>query len=80
MEICNDIATVCVPGKWINISYISDIYITNLQGNNTGLQKRWAGVMDGGIDLSVKIFVQGENSKLVLEAEDTPGLFFIGGK
>ena len=36
--------------------------------------------MDGGIDLAIKVFVQGENSKLVLEAEDTPGLFFIGGK
>ena len=36
--------------------------------------------MDGGIDLAVRIFVQGGNSELLLEAEDTPGLFFIGGK
>ena len=36
--------------------------------------------MDGGIDLAIKLFVQGENSDLVLEAEDTLGLFFIGGK
>ena len=36
--------------------------------------------MDGIIDLTIQIFVQGEISKLVLEAEETPGLFFIGGK
>ena len=36
--------------------------------------------MDGNIDLATQIFVQGEISKLVLEAEEPPGLFFIGGK
>jgi len=35
--------------------------------------------MDGSIDLTVQLFVQGESSKLVLEAEETPGLYFIGG-
>ena len=37
--------------------------------------------MDGGIDLAVKIFVQGRIQNLiVLEVEDTPCLFFIGDK
>ena len=36
--------------------------------------------MDGSIDLTIQVFVQGENSVLVLDAEETPGLFFIGGK
>ena len=36
--------------------------------------------MDGNINLTAQVFVQGEISKLVLEAEKTPGLFFIGGK
>ena len=36
--------------------------------------------MDGNVDLAAQVFVQGEISKLVLEAEETPGLFFIGGK
>ena len=36
--------------------------------------------MDGSIDLTVQVFVQGDNSILVLEAEETPGLFFIRGK
>lgn len=53
--------------------------IIHLQAYNTGLQRRWVGAMDGNIDLTMQLFVQGENSKLVLEAEDTPGLFFIGG-
>ena len=53
--------------------------IIDLQAYNTGLQRRWVGVMDGNIDLTMQLFVQGESSKLVLEAEETPGLFFIGG-
>lgn len=36
--------------------------------------------MDGNIDLTVQVFVQGESSSVVLEAEETPGLFFIGGE
>ena len=36
--------------------------------------------MDGNIDLTIQIFVQGKISRLVLEAEETPGLFFIGGE
>lgn len=78
MEICNDI---CFPGKWINISYISDIYITNLQVYNTGLQERWAGVMDGAlIQLSRYLYKGRIRNLIVLEVEDTPCLFLIGGK
>ena len=36
--------------------------------------------MDGTIDLTVDVFVQGENSNLLLEVEETLGLIFIGGK
>ena len=36
--------------------------------------------MDGSIDLTVQVFVQRESSKLTLRSEETPGLFFIGGK
>ena len=36
--------------------------------------------MDGSIDLTVQVFVQEVNSILVLDAEETPALFFIGGK
>ena len=36
--------------------------------------------MEGNTDLTVQVFVQGENSKLVLETEETLSLFFIGGK
>ena len=50
------------------------------QAYNTGLQRRWVGAMDGNINFAAQIFVQGEISKLVLEAEETPGLFFIGGE
>ena len=54
--------------------------IIYFQAYNIGLQRRWIGAMDGNIDLTVQIFVQGEISKLTLEAEETPGLFFIGGE
>ena len=36
--------------------------------------------MDGNITLSIQTFVQGENSKLVMESKEPPGLLFIGGK
>ena len=36
--------------------------------------------MDGNITLSMQVFVQGENSTLVMESKEPPGLLFIGGK
>ena len=36
--------------------------------------------MDGSIDLTLQVDVQGESSKLVLEAAEDPGLLFIGGE
>jgi len=44
------------------------------------LLRRWTGAMDGKIDLIMQIFVQGQSSKLILEAVEVPGVFFIGGK
>ena len=36
--------------------------------------------MDGDINLSVRVSVQGEISNLVLNGNKPPGLFFVGGK
>ena len=36
--------------------------------------------MDGYISLSIQILVQGENSRVVMESQEPPGLLFIGGK
>jgi len=44
------------------------------------LLRRWTGALDGNIDLTMQVNVQGESSKLVLEAAEDPGLFFIGGE
>ena len=53
---------------------------THFQAYRTGLKKKWVGIMDGDINLSVKVSVQEENSTLILKGNKPPGLFFVGGK
>ena len=36
--------------------------------------------MDGSIDFTMQVYVQGNNSNLVMEAAEDPGLIFIGGQ